>query len=89
MAPMHMGIDACKVGYSEKQLSLWQITPNTVEIIAVTPATEVKKARESPLLVHSSPDQCQNGFNVHGYKGNQGWVCGQTSLLMANLGRSS
>jgi hypothetical protein len=25
----------------------------------VTPATEAKKARESPMLVHSSPDQCQ------------------------------
>jgi hypothetical protein len=74
MAPMYMGIDACKVSYSEKQLSLWQITPNTFEMRAVMPATDMKKARESPLLVQSSPNQCQNGLNVHGYNGDQGWV---------------
>jgi hypothetical protein len=62
MAPKFMEIDACKVSYSEKQLSLWQITPKTVEIIAVTPATDMKKAGESPLLVHSSPNQMSKWF---------------------------
>ena len=55
----------------------------------MTPATNTKKAKESPLLIHSSPNQCQNGSNVHGYRGEQGWGWGQTSLLMANLGKSS
>ena len=38
------------------------------------PATDMKKARATPLLVHSSLNQCQNGYNVHGYIGKQGWV---------------
>jgi hypothetical protein len=39
---MYMGIDACKVSYGKKQLSSWQITPNTVETTAVMPATDTK-----------------------------------------------
>jgi hypothetical protein len=69
-----MGIYAFKVSYGKKQVSSWQITPNTVEISTVMPATNAKNAGESPLLVHSSPNQCQNGYNVHGYRGEQGWV---------------
>jgi hypothetical protein len=51
MAPMHMGIYAFKVSYGKKQVSSWQITPNTVEITTVMPATDAKNARESRINV--------------------------------------
>jgi hypothetical protein len=89
MAPMYTGIEARKVSYEEKRVSLWLILTKAGEMAPVMSATDMKKARESPFLVRSSPNHNPNGSNVHGYRGAQGLLWGGIYLLIANLGKSS
>ena len=72
MAPMYTGIEARKVSYEEKRVSSWLILTKAGEMAPVMSATGTKKARESPFLVHSSPNHNPNSSNVHGYRGAQG-----------------
>jgi hypothetical protein len=50
----------------------------------MTMANDTKKARESPFLVLSIPNQRQNGFHVYGYRCLQGQLWLETAFLMVN-----